>query len=514
MREALALGGVRTRERVAAARLLLGAASLAYGGLLVLLRGRPTLDSDAGVFLSVAGRILDGDRLYRDVWDNKDPLFFYLHAGALGLAGWRGPFLLDVVWVAVAAAATWLLLRSLGAGRALAAAGFVAYPLLLTGQWYYAGYSMTGALALAPLACWLWARGSPAGAGVAVAAGVLLKLNLALVLLAGPAALLALGRPLSGRGRALARLAAGVAAVLAVAAALLAVRGELVPYASTVRDNVAYASEVLAANGRPGGVHGHVRVVETSTRHARPVIAVFLLAAAAAVWTLLRRPGGRAPALEAVAALLVGVGGATALTLALTAAWDHHVQMLAYPGALLAALAAAAVERAGRVPAAPRLLVQAAAVAAVSLLLGAGNPPEGRWPLSRWTEAAHSRTAAALAAVRSGRLAGGRDVSYAHLGQNDEEGHAAFLDGGWTLACARFHQYPWTPAGALDGVLRCVDERRPELVLVTSSLSDREGAPAAWHRFVVRARALVARDYRRVYLLRHPGGTVAVWQRR
>jgi hypothetical protein len=38
---------------------------------LVVTRGRPSIDSDAGIFLSVAARLLAGDRLYADVYDNK-----------------------------------------------------------------------------------------------------------------------------------------------------------------------------------------------------------------------------------------------------------------------------------------------------------------------------------------------------------------------------------------------------------------------------------------------------------
>ena len=53
--------------------LLAVAVSLAYGALLVFLRGAPSLQSDAGIFLSVAARLLHGDRLYADVFDNKDP---------------------------------------------------------------------------------------------------------------------------------------------------------------------------------------------------------------------------------------------------------------------------------------------------------------------------------------------------------------------------------------------------------------------------------------------------------
>ena len=382
---------------------MLAAASTAYAALLVFAQGRPSLDTDAGVVLSVAARLLQGDHLYRDVWDNKDPLFFYVDAAALWVAGWRGPFLLDIVWVATAAAAVWLLLGVLDTPPLARVAGFLAYPLLLTGEWYHAGYSMLAALALAPLAAWLSARGSPTTAGVVVGLGVLFKVNLALVLVAAPVTLFLLGVPVRRNVRHVLGFLAGLAGTLALAAGLLAARGELVPDLHVLRDNVSYANDVLVGTGRIGGIHGHVRAFETLTRHARPVIAMFFLAGALAVGILVRGRGRqRTTPLGRVSALLLGVGLATAVTLALTTAWDHHVQMLAYPGALLVVFIVAALNEGVRLHPL-RWTAQAAAVAGALLLLGVYHAPNAGWSLSRWTDPAHSRTAAApkASALRS-----------------------------------------------------------------------------------------------------------------
>lgn len=505
---------VRRASALAGTSGFLGTASAAYGALLVILRGRPSVGVDAGVFLSVAGRLVHGDHLYSGVWDNKDPLFFYADSAALWVGGWKGPFLLDIIWVALAAASIVLLLRKLAAPPAARAAGFVAYPLLLTGQWYYSGYSMLAALALAPLAAWLWARGTPAASGVVVALGLLFKINLALVLLAAPVALFAMGIPARRDARGPFRFLAGLGVTLAAGVAALAARGELVPYFHMLRDNVSYANDVLVGNGRIGGIHGHIRVVETSTGHAHLVIVVFLAVAALAVWTLMRhrKPGGSKP-LGSIAALLLGVGGATTVTLALTAAWNHHVQMVAYAGIFVAVFAVAGLDPMIHLPLVRRGAQVVVVIAAV-LLLGGSRPAASGGSLSAWLHGVNSQTAAALEAVRTERFRDAADVSYVHLGQNDEEAHAAFIGGGWTLSCARFHQYPWTPQATLNAILRCVETRRPQLLLVTSSLSDRPGAPRSWHRFVVAADTLVHRDYRRVYFLRHAHGTVAVWQLR
>jgi hypothetical protein len=492
---------------------LLGAASVAYAIPLVLLRGRPTLGGDPGVFLSVAGRLLQGDHLYRDVWDNKDPLFFYSDAAALWVGGWRAPFLLDILWVAVAAMAVVLLLDALGASAVVTAAGFIAYPLLVTGQWYYVGYSMQAALALAPLAAWLWARGSPLWAGVAVALGILFKVNLALVLLAAPLALYAGGVPAGPKVRSAVRFVVGLGGAIAFAAGLLAVRGELVPYLDMLRDNVSYANNVLVATGRKGGIHGHIRVIATSTRHAYPLTAVFLAAGIVAAWVAVRgRARLRAP-LSVIAVLFLGVSAATAVTAALTVAWNNHVQMVSYPAALLVVFAVAALDEIIG-PRVVRGAVQLASAAGAIVLLGAASFTGPGGPISMWFRQTHSRTAAALELVRMERLPRASNVSYAHLGQNDEEAHAAFIGDGWTLSCARFHQYPWTSPSTLSSILRCVETRRPQLLLITSTLSDRPGAPASWHRFVVDARALLRRDYERAYFLQHASGTISVWKRR
>ena len=99
-----------------------------YGFALVLVRGHPSATSDQGIVLSVAGRMLDGDALYAEVGEIKDPLVFYAAAGAMWVGGWRGPFLLEGLWLAVAGSAFALLLRELRLPRAAVVTGFLVLP--------------------------------------------------------------------------------------------------------------------------------------------------------------------------------------------------------------------------------------------------------------------------------------------------------------------------------------------------------------------------------------------------
>jgi hypothetical protein len=75
--------------------ILAAASATASGLLLVASVGQPAFGSDRGVFVSIAARMLDGDALYTELVDNKDPLFFLTCAGALWIGGWRAPSLLD-----------------------------------------------------------------------------------------------------------------------------------------------------------------------------------------------------------------------------------------------------------------------------------------------------------------------------------------------------------------------------------------------------------------------------------
>ncbi len=69
---------------------------------------------DAGVFLYVGSQILEGKVPYRDVWDHKQPLIFFINAAGLALSGgslW-GVWLAEVVSLLAAAALAWGLLAT------------------------------------------------------------------------------------------------------------------------------------------------------------------------------------------------------------------------------------------------------------------------------------------------------------------------------------------------------------------------------------------------------------------
>jgi hypothetical protein len=485
-----------------------GGLALLLGLALVLVRGEPVLGSDQGVYLSVAARILDGDHLYSETIENKDPLFFYSYAAALAVGGWRGPFLLDGLWFALAAVSFALLLRELRLPRPAVVAGFLLYPLALSSGWYLAGQTMLGALAVAPLAPWLWLRRGFVASGAVLALVMLLKLNLGAVAAAPIAAFVAFGAPAGLRRRPLALAAAGLSATLGLAALVLAVRGELRPYLELVEYNVWYSSALVEDTGFVGRAVQHLDTVvgyfEISGRWQLPAVVLVLAAfAAAAVYLVCWRtePWARLLAASAAGTLVLA-----AASLALFAYWFHHLQLLAYPAALIAATLISAVasslgERAG------------ALMAAVCVLfaLWSSVKNENRLEISPvWTSAGGSASSDALEQARTRFYPGDDRVTYMAFGGNSENAHAVFISPRFDLACRWFHLYPYSPDDQLDETIDCARREHPELILVTLGFFDsRQGA--SWRAFVSNTRRLLDSRYQRVVTV-HPG--FEVWKRK
>lgn len=495
--------------RVRARWVGVGGFALLFGLALVLLRGEPIIASDQGVFLSVAARVLDGDQLYAEVIENKDPLFFYTYAAALWIGDWRGPFLLDGIWLAVAGLSFALLLRELRVPRSAVVAGFFVYPLALTSGWYVAGHTMLGGLAFAPLTAWLWLRGRFAASGAVFGVVMLFKLHVAAVAAAPLCAFLLLGAPDGRRGRPAARAAVGLSATLAGAALLLAVRGELRAYLDTITYNVYYSRALLESDGVLGRAAEHLDVVfgyfEGSGRWQLPAAILVLAAFSVAAVYLARTNGSSRRRLLAATAAITFV--LTFGTLALTAYWFHHNQMLAYPAALIAATLISVIaitlgQRAGAV----------AAAVCVLFALWSSVKNEDRIEVSPgWTSDAVSASAAALEQARARFFNGSKRVTYMVFGGNSENAHAVFIRDELDLVCRWFHLYPHSTDEQLEETTDCSERKDPMLVLVTLGFYDpRPGAPK-WEAFVASAKRLLDSRYELVVTV-HPG--FEVWKRR
>lgn len=432
--------------------------------------------ADHGTFISVADRLRAGDRLYAEVWDNKDPLFYYLLALARSITEY-GDILPEVGWLALAAAAAASMARRVGLShRRAVLAGWVLTPIVLTGTTYVPGMTHLPGTAVALCVLALVLRDRWLAAGTLLGALAFLKLLAIPVALAGVLVVLLRRRSWMGA----VRLSVSTAATMGAVVLVMALRGELAAYVDTQLGNVGYSQGDLV-NSRWGPVASHLLSAAPQDNRTAALTTVASLVVVVLLASLSHPRRDDAP----IAAIAVATLVAALAVVAVTALWPHHVQLLYLPGALAVVALLAAIPdgwlshlRAGAI------------VMLVAFLIGGATHPY--WYLAATRAlASHmaslqgtSPEAQALTAIApAGR--------YARLGSNDTNAHARGLQS-WDLACRRFHQYPFDPPNALDEVLTCLPTA--DAVVVDASLRIKPGQDE-WNHFVTRAREVLAEGY-------------------
>lgn len=243
--------------------------ALALLVFLVQIRWSPRfagMSSDSGMFAYAGQRILQGDLLYRDVFDTKPPGVFYVNALALLLGGhtpWA-IWTLGLVWVTLSTLILFLTLRA-STGLLSAALATVIFILTLHHPSYYQGGNLTETYALLPQVLLLAAVMSYFRrrrsvtlilAGALTALAILFKptysaLGLAFVVVAAGEA--ALARQWKAAAARLAAFGLGVALPLAASGLYWASQGAFGNlWDAVVRFNYVYSSEGFSLLGLYG----------------------------------------------------------------------------------------------------------------------------------------------------------------------------------------------------------------------------------------------------------------------
>jgi hypothetical protein len=428
--------------------------------------------SDAGVFNAIFYQMSLGRKLYRDVFDIKDPLFFHGYALFRQLLGISGPMawetLLTALTVAVLFRIAWR--AGLSAGPALLAVltylVFYFNPAIYQPlhTYHQALFFLFSAIALA-----FEDRGLPAGVLVAVA--VLSKATLATFL---PAVLVAVAVPMvrrqfTGVLHRLLRFAIGGLLAGSLVAMLLAVTGELPGYRDVFRANFEYTELISTALNWHNDPIGRAREVVGVPMLAVLGVSVAVIAGSGGfvLYRTLRQQRLQ-PADRHDAPVLLGILG---VALACFAGWVLILHQAAWFNHYFASLAPAAFFAAVALPMALRIL-PSTRLAALRTWLGAGVLVTGalatgffpasaldyRSPSCPFSGTSDVQNPEFADCLRTVKFASAPGRTFAVVGPNSNDTPVASTPSEFILGCRLFFQFPWHGARLLDEFVDCLDQ--------------------------------------------------------
>jgi hypothetical protein len=436
------------------------------------------VDGDYGGFISISERLLAGDRLYADVYENKDPLFHYLFASSRIITP-LGSWLLNIALLAVAASAVWIICRASGVGlRFSFLLAAVSTPLLLTGAEYFPGASHIPAVTMILVMVALVCRRHLFLAGLALAAIAGLKL----ILLPMGLALLLCALIFLPESRRYLRVVLGAVVGAATILGVLLARREFFPYLDDLRLNADYSQ--AAAGGAAGlsGIANHLtRVFDQGNQLMLAVTVLLLLGAWATTRGRESRPVDRFLLWATVLSLVYSL-----VVIAATGLWGHHGLVLLVPAIFSLMLFVANLP-----PSIDSLPNRAIPVVLLGIWMLAGMPaPVGYLtPLvyARANIQAHLKTGDEAQAI----LSTGSPTTYMRVGNARDSGHAFGLRD-WSLACPRIFQEVWESREILDATLSCLP--RANVILVSHEVAPKDAYPA-WNEYVAGVERLLSHGY-------------------
>ena len=445
--------------------------------VLLFFRVNPVPLGDYGVFTTVAERLVAGDRLYVDVWDNKEPVFFYLLAvGRLlsPLSGW----LIEFLWFGVAAIASYAISIRLGMTirRSTLMSG-IGVPMIFAGAPYEAGSSHIPGLALSLVAIAFLQGRHPFLAGLILGVLPFLKVLVFPVIALGMATLLLLSW--NARRSLLAVLGSILGAVLI--SLLVYARGEWRGLLdSTFGYNTSYPNLLVENSSLWNSTLQHLdNVFERPALISTGTTIVLIVA----VLILSPRQGSQAInslhlALTAAVSLIASV-----LVLGGTGLWFHHAMVLAVPSTLALLSFAAAL------PWRDQLGTFSILFALSYLLAGMPSPDRviHKLEFARGDIRLQVTTPdIPLPDLRS------NERTIARVGGGNEIGWGRLIRG-WDLACPNFHQHAWESQEWLSRTLKCLPEAK--VVYVSRGELIPTETPSPWDDYLISVEELLQHHY-------------------
>lgn len=294
----------------------------------------PDPSSDRAVFVSVSEYLLSGNRLYVDIYDNKDPLFFYA-VSMQRLLGLVGEYLFELIMVIIAAVSAHNISRIVEhtvTKRKLLL--LVAVPLLVTGGFWSPGLTHLPAIACSLLACSLFLRKKMLFAGgfiglVAFTKVIMFPLPVAFCLTYE----IILWDKENSRAH-FNRMVIGFTSISVITIIILLTRHELLAYLQAQQNNFLYANNVLVDNSNLGNSFAsHLRTVFLGSKGKLLLLFSLIASISFSVYIATQSKVGKK-----IKAFLIGTFATyiiSIIILGFTGSWDQHLQLMYFSQTLM-----------------------------------------------------------------------------------------------------------------------------------------------------------------------------------
>jgi hypothetical protein len=294
----------------------------------IILRSRPMPDNDYQAFLLVGSRLAQGERLYIDSWDNKDPLTYWVTA----LVSQSYPFsshIVELVWFVTIAVATYFIARAFQIAPLVASlAGGVLGPLAMMNLAYFQGATELPGIALTLASLSLVMRKHFVFAGLLLGALLFFKLVFIPVAFTAILCWIVTSKELKN----VKEIAFGFIASSAIFFLILTLRGEISGYFETFRMNMLYSNAQLKDGTSMQLADAFGTRVSLITEHQLAgTLLISLVVFSVAVLLILRHKVTNHDALMRAWVVSSLSFVASVIILFITAKLSHHILLMGFP---------------------------------------------------------------------------------------------------------------------------------------------------------------------------------------
>jgi hypothetical protein len=470
--------------------------TLFFLGLGISLLGMVISQSeDMGVFITVSSLIGKGYRLYADVFDIKDPLFFYSLALVQKFFGITGMYLFDAFITALALPLSYRIALKLQINKNLGFLASCLFFLSLTGLY---GSSLRSQILGIVLLLYLVIKLIDEkwnAVGFLLSLILFTKMPFFLIAFSMSASVFFLKFTLNRLKSVI--ISSGLTTIIVLT--ILQIRGEFIGYIEMVKENFLYSSNYQIIAGQQEGILGHFAIWNGSEKR----FTSFLICLLTILY--LRKDINRKNSKLFLLALGANLG--TAGFLLLTALWPHHLQIISFYILfdLLALLSTVDGSKLNQMPFKSKqtklqedkrtglnIKVAAALLSLIALMSNSGwvFPLKSEMPTHSYVNFSWSKPTeiSMLESIEKVIPLGGR---FARLGMNDDTGFGAFIDAKWKLTCERFMIGGSESQKTINSFLTCL-RSEPDIILTSPFYVSQKNRPGTYGDYFVQSQKILS----------------------